>query len=150
MICGAARKFHACPVSHLQTSHQAAPWVAKGRHKTGRGRSSFLKKRSKRLLIFQVFVPPGRSATTSSESRLPPQRASVALGWSKFAPGSGGRLAPQPNLCVPLACARASWGTVSFRQPEMWLRFRFSDPFEVMPGAMMLADGGRRKERVLF
>jgi hypothetical protein len=41
------------------------PW-----RKQGKGRSSFLKKRSKRLLLFQVFVPPERAATASEKSLL--------------------------------------------------------------------------------
>jgi hypothetical protein len=41
-------------------------WKAEG--PGNEGRSSFLKKRSKRLLIFQVFVPPGRSATALAKS----------------------------------------------------------------------------------
>jgi hypothetical protein len=44
----------------------------------GKGRSSFLKKRSKRLLIFQVFVPPGRSATASKKGLFVPIAATVS------------------------------------------------------------------------
>jgi hypothetical protein len=58
----------------------------------------FSEEKKQRLLQFQVFVLPGRSATASGERILPPQRASVASGWPKFAPGSGGRLAPQPYV----------------------------------------------------
>jgi hypothetical protein len=73
-------------------------------------RTFFLKKRSKRLLQFQVFVPPVRSATASSKSllvlffrkeRLPctayNESASSQVGIRSYAPGARGAVAHQQN-----------------------------------------------------